>query len=75
MPDISAFYTGNLKSENMPTYSPNSDPPCNIVRASHAELGVHDLGRARTILVAEGSAPAGVPAPKSTRATQPVVAR
>ena len=71
MPDISAFYTGNLKSENMPTYSPNSDPPCNIVRASHAELGVHDLGRARAIHVAEGSDLARVPA----RAAQRVMAR
>ena len=60
MPDISAFYTGNLKSENMPIYGPNPDAPCNIVRASHAESGVHDLGRARAFHVAEGSAFAGV---------------
>jgi hypothetical protein len=69
MPDISAFYTGNLKSENMPIYGPNPDAPCNIARASHAELGVCAFH------VAEGSAFAGVQAHEPTRAAQPVVAR
>jgi hypothetical protein len=34
MPDIAAFYTGNLKTDNMPIYGPNLDPPFNSVRAS-----------------------------------------
>ena len=34
MPDIAAFYTGNLKPDNMPIYGPNLDPPFNSVRAS-----------------------------------------
>ncbi len=35
----------------MPIYGPNLDPPFNIVRASHVELGVRDLGRARAFYV------------------------
>jgi hypothetical protein len=33
MPDIAAFYTGNLKTEKMPVYGPNRDLPCHIVQA------------------------------------------
>lgn len=35
----------------MPIHSPVSDPPFNVVRASHAELSVRDLGRARAFYV------------------------
>jgi catechol 2,3-dioxygenase len=31
----------------MPVHNPNLDPPFNVVRASHVEFGVCDLGRAR----------------------------
>ena len=35
----------------MPIRKPISDPPFNVVRASHIELGVRDLGRARAFYV------------------------
>jgi catechol 2,3-dioxygenase len=35
----------------MPVHQPNLDPPFNVVRASHVELGVRDLGRARAFYV------------------------
>ena len=35
----------------MPIHKPNMDPPFNIVRASHVELGLRDLGRARAFYV------------------------
>ena len=35
----------------MPVREPIFDPPFNIVRASHVELGVRDLGRARAFYV------------------------
>ena len=75
MPDIAAFYTGNLKTDIMPIYGPNLDPPCNIVRASHAELGVRDRARARAFHVEERSAFAAVPVRAPVPAAQPVVAR
>jgi catechol 2,3-dioxygenase len=35
----------------MPVHKPNLDPPFNVVRASHVEFGVRDLGRARAFYV------------------------
>jgi catechol 2,3-dioxygenase len=35
----------------MPVHKPNLDPPFNVVRASHVEFGVTDLGRARAFYV------------------------
>jgi catechol 2,3-dioxygenase len=35
----------------MPVHRPNLDPPFNVVRASHVEFGVTDLGRARAFYV------------------------
>ena len=35
----------------MPVHRPNLEPPFNVVRASHVELGVRDLGRARAFYV------------------------
>jgi catechol 2,3-dioxygenase len=35
----------------MPVRTPNFDPPFNIVRASHIEFGVRDIGRARAFYV------------------------
>lgn len=35
----------------MPVRSPVAAPPFNVVRASHVEIGVHDLGRARAFYV------------------------
>src|SRR5258708_11858818 len=35
----------------MPVRKPNPDPPFNVVRASHVEFGVADLGRARAFYV------------------------
>jgi catechol 2,3-dioxygenase len=35
----------------MPIHKPNLDPPFNVVRASHVEFGVRDLGRARAFYV------------------------
>jgi hypothetical protein len=75
MPDLPAFYTGKLKTEKMPIYGPNLDPLFNIVRASHAELGVRDLGRARAFPVEERSAFAAVPVRAPVPAARPVVAR
>jgi catechol 2,3-dioxygenase len=43
----------NVSSQacEMPVRQPVFDPPFNIVRASHAELGVRDLGRSRAFYV------------------------
>src|ERR1700728_3049681 len=35
----------------MPVYKPVFDPPFNVVRSSHVELGVRDLGRSRAFYV------------------------
>ncbi|MCZ7643598.1 MAG: 3,4-dihydroxyphenylacetate 2,3-dioxygenase [Pseudorhodoplanes sp.] len=35
----------------MPVVKPNLNPPFNVVRASHVELGVRDLGRSRAFYV------------------------
>ena len=35
----------------MPIHEPVFDPPFNVVRASHVELGVCDLGRSRAFYV------------------------
>src|ERR1700735_5933676 len=35
----------------MPVHKPVFDPPFNVVRASHVELGVRDLGRSRAFYV------------------------
>jgi catechol 2,3-dioxygenase len=35
----------------MPVHKPNPTPPFNVVRASHVEFGVRDLGRARAFYV------------------------
>src|SRR3984893_15497230 len=35
----------------MPVHKPVFDPPFNVVRSSHVELGVRDLGRSRAFYV------------------------
>ena len=35
----------------MPVHKPDAEPPFNVVRASHVEFGVRDLGRARAFYV------------------------
>src|SRR5579864_1878381 len=35
----------------MPVHQPVFDPPFNVVRSSHVELGVRDLGRSRAFYV------------------------
>jgi hypothetical protein len=48
MPDIAAVYTGNLKTEKMPIYGPNLDPPFNIVREPRVDPPADPPVAART---------------------------
>ena len=43
--------TVNAGAGEMPIHDPVFDPPFNVVRASHVELGVRDLGRSRAFYV------------------------